>query len=331
MKPWVRALGRLAWALAVVWMVVTIAFVIDDVLPSDPARMVAGPQAKAVEVARVRAQLGLDRPLPQRYALYLSRLVHVGGSDPKAHATCATLGPLHVDLGRSYVQHRAVVDVIADRLPRSAWLALAALVVQTLIGVSLGTLAAARGGTRWDRGTIAATLAVASVPTFLIGLSLQFVFAVRLGWLPLDGFGATFGEHVASIVLPALALGLSGAAFTTRLSRDEVTQALGEEFARTAWAKGSSRSRVLVVHALRSALAPLGTAAALDLGALVGGAIVVEALFRWPGLGAASVNAMLDRDGPVVLGTVIVTSSAVVLANLVVDLAYGWLDPRLRR
>ena len=329
-----RAIARVAWALTVVWMVVTIAFVVDDVLPSDPARMVAGPQARPAEIEKVRAQLGLDAPLATRYARYMTRLVHVArapsDADAKAHVTCAKLGPLHFDLGKSYVQRRAVVDVIGDRLPRSAWLAVCAVVVQSLVGVTLGTLAAARRRTRFDRATVALALAIASVPTFLAGLVLQFALAVRLHWLPLDGFGKTLGEHVAAIALPALTLGLCGAAYATRLAREEVGRALDEDFARTARAKGASGARVVVAHALRTALATIVTSAGVDLGALVGGAIVVETLFRWPGVGAASVNAMLDRDGPLVLGILIVTSTAVVVTNLVVDLAYAWIDPRVR-
>ena len=179
--------------------------------------------------------------------------------------------------------------------------------------------------------TIAATLVGASIPTFAVGIALQYVFAYRLRWLPLDGFGRTTADQARAIVLPALSLGLFGAAYATRLVRDEVTAALALDHARTARAKGASRLGVLVRHALRNALAPVLTVAGVDFGALVGGAIVVETLFRWPGLGSASVNALLDRDGPLILGTVLVTSTAVVVANLVVDLAFPLLDPRARR
>ncbi len=329
-----RALARMTWAVAVVWAVVTITFFVNEVIPSDPARMVAGPQARPQEVARIREQLGLDRPVGARYAIFVTHLVHFGRSavdakDPK-HATCATFGPLHVDLGRSYVQRRPVVTIVAERLPRSATLAAAAIVLQTLIGVVLGLVAAAKRRTAWDFAIVGATLVGASVPTFLTGLLLQYAFAYRLRWLPYDGFGKTTAEQASALVLPALTLGLFGAAFATRLVREEVSATLALDHARTARAKGASRLRVLLHHGLRHALAPVITVAGIDFGALVGGAVVVETLFRWPGLGMVSVSALLDRDGPLIMGTVLVTSLAVVVANLVVDLAYVWLDPRAR-
>lgn len=329
-----RALSRMAWALAVVWAVVTITFFVNEVIPSDPARMVAGPQARPQEVARIREQLGLDRPVAARYAIFAVRLVHFGTSeiDPKdpKHATCAAFGPVHVDLGRSYVQRRPVVTILAERLPRSALLAAAAVAVQMILGVAFGLFAAARRETVWDMATVAATLVGASIPTFLTGLALQYVFAYRLRWLPFDGYGKTTGAQVTALVLPAVTLGLFGAAFATRLVRDEVSAALALDHARTARAKGASRLGVLVRHGLRNALAPVVTVAGIDFGQLVGGAIVVETLFRWPGLGLVSVSALLDRDGPLIMGTVLVTSIAVVVANLVVDLGYVWLDPRVR-
>jgi peptide/nickel transport system permease protein len=324
-----RATSRIAWAVAVLWAVVTITFFINEVIPSDPARMVAGPQARPAEVARIREQLGLQTPIATRYGIFLTRLVHLGhGRDEKdpGHASCAVLGPVHIDLGRSYVQRRPVVTIVAERLPRSAALAAAAVLVQMLLGTALGLLAAAKRRTAWDTATVAATLVGASIPTFLTGLGLQYVLAYRLRLLPLDATG----DPPLSWVLPAITLGLFGAAFATRLVRDEVTAALSLDYARTARAKGASKLRVLVHHGLRSALAPVVTVAGIDLGALVGGAIVVETLFRWPGLGQASVGALLDRDGPLVMGTVLVTSAAIVAANLLVDALYVWLDPRMR-
>jgi peptide/nickel transport system permease protein len=330
-----RALARIGWAVLVVWAVVTITFALNEVLPSDPARMIAGPQARPQELARVREQLGLDRPVAARYVIFLTRLVHLGPTDPgeadSPHGTCATLGPIHVDLGRSFVQRRPVVAIIAERFPRSAALAAAAVLVQMLTGVLLGTFAAAKRRTAWDTGTTLATLIGASVPTFVVGIALQYALGYKLEWLPLDGFGKTTAAQARSIVLPALSLGLFGAAYATRLVRDEVSAALALDHARTARAKGASRVGVLMRHALRNALAPVVTLAGLDFGVLVGGAIVVETLFRWPGLGAVSVNALLDRDGPLVVGTVLVTSTSIVLTNIVIDLAFPWFDPRGRR
>ena len=175
------------------------------------------------------------------------------------------------------------------------------------------------------------TLVAVSAPIFALGLVLQYVFAHRLGWLPNDGYGETPTEQLASLVLPALTMGLFGAALYARLSRDEVSGALCGDFVRAARAKGAGETRVLVVHALRNALVPLATLMVLDLGALIGGAIVTEKLFRWPGMGAMAVDAMINRDGPVIFGTVLFSAVAIVAASLLVDLVTVALDPRLRR
>ena len=243
-----RALQRIAWAMAVVWAVVTIAFTLNEVVPSDPARLVAGPQARPEEVARLREQMGLGRPVAARYVIFLGRPRASRPPSPprriRSTRRCATLGPLHVDLGRSYVQRRPVVVILAERLPRSVALAAAAVLVQTLLGIVLGTFAAAKRRTAWDTMTVAGTLVGASVPAFLVGLALQFLFANRLRWLPMDGFGETTAHQATALVLPALTLGLFGAAYATRLVRDEVAAALVLDHTRTARAKGASRFAV---------------------------------------------------------------------------------------
>ncbi len=325
---------RLAWAVIVVWSVLTAAFFVNNVLPTDPARMVAGPQARPADVARIRQQLGLDRPVHEQYAIFMRRLVHVGPSSVEAgdkeHASCGALGRLHVDLGRSYTMRRPVLTVLGERLPRTLQLAGAAVVLQLFFGVGLGVLAAARRNTKTDRAAVAVSLLGVSAPTFLTGLLLQFVLGHQLRLLPVDGYGKDAADHALSVILPALTLGLFGAASYTRLVRDEMIGALGQDYVRTARAKGVSRAGVLVRHGLRNALVPLVTVLGLDLGTLVGGAVVTETVFRWPGIGAMSVNAMLDRDGPLILGAVLVTSAAIVLANIVVDVCYAALDPRIR-
>ncbi len=330
-----RLANRLVWALFVIWAVTSLAFVVNNVLPSDPAKMVAGAQARPADVQRIREQLGLNRPLGVQYGNFLRRLVHLGPSsiraEDKEHATCAALGPLHFDLGKSYQQRRPVVTILGERLPRTLWLAAAAVFVQVLLGVGAGVFAAVKRGTAWDHLAVGASLLGISAPTFLLGLGFQFVFAHKLRLLPLDGFGLTPWEHVTSVVLPALTLGVFGAAYYTRLVRDEMIGLLKQDFVRTARAKGVSGWSVVVRHALRNALMPLVTIVGLDLGALAGGAIVTETLFRWPGIGALSVTALLDRDGPVILGTVLLTSTAIVLSNVAVDFCYVALDPRARK
>lgn len=325
---------RLAWAVFVIWATVSVAFLVNHLLPSDPARMVAGAQARPQDVARIRTELGLDRSIAVQYGHFMTRLVHYGPVDPpktdKAHATCGTLWHLHVDLGRSYQQRRPVITILGERLPRTILLALAAAFVQVVLGVTAGMLAASKKKTRLDTLTVSGSLLGISTPTFVIGLFLQWLFAVRFRLLPLDGYGESAADHAASVVLPALTLGIFGAAFYTRMVRDEMIGQLSQDYVRTARAKGLSGIGVTIRHALRNALVPIVTILGLEVGTLVGGAIVTESIFRWPGIGSLSVTAMLDRDGPLVMGCVIVTACSVVLANVAVDFAYRLLDPRAR-
>src|SRR5439155_9779838 len=186
------------WSLFTVWAVVTLAFFINQALPADPVRAVAGPQARPGDVARIRTQLGLDRPIVAQYVIFMRRLAHLGPNDEAErksgeHASCAALGPVHVDLGTSYQRRQPVVQVIAERFPRTFFLAVAAVFVQVFVGVGLGVVAAVKRNTAWDYGTVTATLVGISAPTFLTGILLQYVFGHRLRWLPLDGYGLTFG------------------------------------------------------------------------------------------------------------------------------------------
>jgi peptide/nickel transport system permease protein len=327
---------RFAWSIGVVWAVVSIAFAVNTLMPGDAARMVAGPQARPADVARIREQLGLDRPPAVQYARFWRRLVHFGPRVTEGeHASCAVLVPLgrsalHLDFGKSFQMRQPVVDVVATRMPRTLLLAVAGILVQLLLGVSTGVIAAVRRGTWIDRVLVGTSLLGISAPTFLIALLLQVTLARELRWLPLDGYGTGLGEHARCLVLPALTLGLYGAAYYTRLVRDEMRVLLDADWVRTARAKGLPGWRVVTRHALRNALLPIVTAIGLDFGALMGGAIVTETVFRWPGLGELSVKAMLDRDGPVILACVIVTSIAIVATNVVVDVVYGFIDPRIK-
>ena len=329
-----RLARRLAWAVFVVWATVTLTFLVNHALPSDPARMAAGPQARPQDVARIRQDLGLDRSLYVQYTRFLGRLAHLGPDGDgaaKEHVNCAHLvWRLHADLGKSYQQRRPVVTILAERLPRTLVLALAAASVQLVLGVMAGVIAAARKRTVVDHLAVSASLLGISAPTFVIGLFFQWLFAYRLGLLPLDGWGDTTLDHLKSVILPALTLGIFGAAYYTRMVRDEMIGQLGQDYIRTARAKGLSWVAVTVRHALRNALIPIVTILGIDVGTLVGGAIVTESIFRWPGIGSLSVTAMLDRDGPVLMGCVIVTSFAVVLSTIAVDFAYALLDPRVR-
>jgi peptide/nickel transport system permease protein len=326
---------RLAWAMFVVWATVSIAFLVNHALPADPARMIAGEQAPPAAVAKIRKDLGLELPLHIQYGRFLRRLAHLGPSSftPKdaEHGTCGNVGPFHVDLGRSYQQRRAVTTILAERAPRTLLLAFAAACVQAILGVSAGIVAAASKRRPADRIAVGLSLLGVSAPTFLIGLFFQRVFAYELRLFPIDGYGSTPAQHLASLVLPAATLGVFGAAYYTRVVRDEMIGELAQDYIRTARAKGLSRAAVVVRHALRNAMIPIVTMFGLEVGTLVGGAIVTESVFRWPGIGALSVDAMLNRDGPIVMGCVILTSTVVVLSTVAVDLAYGVLDPRLRQ
>jgi peptide/nickel transport system permease protein len=307
-----RILHRVGASIVVVWAVLTLTFVLQHTLPSDPARAMAGPQARPADVDQIRLQLGLDQPLWVQYGRYMGRLVRA-------------------DLGESHQRGMPVADILKERIPNTAMLAGAAIFLQVLLGTVAGVIAALRRGTWLDHGTIALTLLGISAPTFLTGLVLQYWLAYRLQWLPFDGFGTTFGQQMQSMVLPAITLGLFGAAFYARFVRDEMLGILREDYIRTAMAKGLPPWRVLLVHGLRNALMPLLTIVGMDLGAMMGGAVVTEKLFRWPGIGSLTVDAVLAQDGPLIMGIVLVTSIAIVVANLIVDLLYALLDPRTRR
>jgi peptide/nickel transport system permease protein len=327
---------RMLWALIVVLGIGSVAFVMARTLPGDSMRMLVGPQASQVDVERARSIYGLDQPVWKQYIVFWRRLLHTGparDADPeKLHSTCGSpIGKLHVDLGFSYRYRKPVVDLVVDKAPASFKLAFAALLLQALIGLGVGIWAARKRGSVWDQLAIGATLIGVSAPTFVLGLVLQYILSHKLGWLPHDGYGDTPAEQMRSMILPALTLGIFGAAMYARLTRDEVSNALAADYVRTARAKGASETRVLLVHALRNALVPILTLMVLDMGALVGGAIVTEKLFRWPGMGSLAVDAMINRDGPVIFGTVLFSAVAIVIASMLVDALAVVIDPRLRR
>lgn len=321
---------RIGWSLFTIWAVVTATFLIYNVLPEDPARVIAGPQARPADVARIRTQLGLDRPVHVRYWRYLSGLVKLGKA-PEGEDTTLVVGPLRVDLGVSYLKRKPVVALLGKALPPTLLLGVLAIAVQVAVGAAGGMIAAMRRHSVFDWGTVALTLIGISAPTFLTGLLLQHFMARELNLFPLDGYGATSTKQLHSAVLPAITLGLFGAAYYTRLVRDEMIVLLKQDYIRTARAKGQNETLVVLRHALRNALMPLVTVIGLSMGTLVGGAIVTEKIFRWPGIGSLSVDAIVERDGPVIMGVVILFSTVVVFANLLVDLSYAVLDPRVRK
>lgn len=297
---------RVVWTLVVIWFVVTATFLMTAAIPADPAKALLGPHADTEAVDRVKKHYCLDEGIVVQYGCWLSSVARG-------------------DLGESYRSKRPVIDIIADKIGPTIQLALAAIVLQLLIGVPLGILAALRRG-RWpDRAATAATLLAQSAPQFFLGTILLYVFAYRFGWFPIAGYGT-----LAHLVLPAFTLASIGIAYYARVVKSELAEALDADYVRTARAKGLPERTVVLRHALRNALGPLVTLIGLDLGVLLGGAVVVEAIFAWPGLGREVLQAVLELDLPLILGTVLVTAIAIAVANLLSDLALLWLDPRLR-
>ncbi len=302
---------RVGWALVVAWFVVTATFAMTTAIPADPARALLGPHATPETIERVKAHYCLDRGFAGQYACYVSHVVRG-------------------DLGESYRSKRAVTAIIADRLWPTAQLALAAILLQLALGVPLGVVAAMRRG-RWpDHASNVVTLVGQSAPTFFVATLLLYVFAYRFGWFPIGGYGDGVLGRLHHLVLPAATLATVGVAYYARVTRSEMIDVLGEDYIRTARAKGLPERAVVVRHALRNALGPLVTLVGLDLGILLGGAVVTELIFSWPGLGREVLQAILELDIPLVLGVVLVSALAIAAANLVVDVVYLVIDPRLR-
>lgn len=302
---------RVAWMFFVLWVVATLSF-FGTLRLGDPVTTLAGPHASARDRAVIRRYYHLDRPAVVQYAYYLANLARG-------------------DLGRSYRYHRPVAELIAERFPRTLLLGFMALCFEFATGVAVGTLAAVRRGTRTESVVLAATFVGISTPTFLSGKLALLAFAYYTGWFPIGGYGASALDHVYHGLLPALVLGLLGTASLARLVRNEMVETLQTDYVRTARAKGLPEGAVVLRHALRNALLPVVTSLGLSFGALFGGAIVTEAIFAWPGMGRLAFESISGFDVPVIMGTVLFASTGILLGNLVADLGYAALDPRIRR
>jgi peptide/nickel transport system permease protein len=306
----VRLFRRLAYLVPVLLGVSVLAFGLGRLAPGDPARDIlartTGRQPSQREVVAERHRLGLDRALPVQYASWLGDLVRG-------------------DLGTSYSTGEPVARIIGRTLPLTLELAGTAFLLSLLVGLGLGLLAGARAWTWIDHAVRVFALLAASVPAFWLGYLLILAFAVNLHLFPAFGAGG-----LSHLVLPAVTLALFDIAMLARLTRATLLEAFGEDYIRTAWAKGLSGRQVLVRHALRSALIPLVTWSALSFGFLFGYSVVVETVFAWPGLGYTTVLAIQGRDYPFIQGFVLVMGVLFVLLNLTVDLLYMWIDPRLR-
>lgn len=302
---------RIAWTLVVVWFVVSATFAMLVAIPAEPARALLGPHASAESIARVRSAYCLDASVPEQYVCYVGRIAHG-------------------DLGESFRTRRPVASVIASHVWPTIQLTLAALVLQLLLGIPLGILAARRRGAWPDSAVSVVALLGQSAPTFFIGTLLLYLFAYGTGWFPLGGYGTGLLARLHHLVLPAATVAAVGIAYYARLVRAELLETLGSDFVRTARAKGLSERAVVGRHALRAIAAPLVALVGLDLGVMLGGAVVTESIFAWPGLGREVLQAVLEVDIPLILGVVLVTAIAIALASLLADLVAVKLDPRLR-
>jgi peptide/nickel transport system permease protein len=300
------ALRRLLLTVPTVLTAATLVFLLIHLVPGDPVEIMLGESARAADKEVLRHSLGLDRPLLRQYGAFLGGLV-VG------------------DAGRSLVTGEPVAILLAERIPATAELTLAALAVALVVALPLGLLAAARPGTWVDSGSVGFALLGVSVPSFWLGPLLIILFAIELGWLPVSGRGTP-----AHLVLPALTLGLGMAAILTRMTRASILECMGNDYVRTARAKGVSRWRILGRHALVNALPPVVTIIGLQFGALLAGTVITETIFAWPGLGRLTIDAINQRDYPVLQGCILVIAVGFVLASACADLVNAWLDPSSR-
>ena len=304
--------GRRLLSLLPVWFGVSLfAFSLANLAPGDPAEIIlerqSGRPPTAEAVALLRTQLGLDAPFVLRYGRWVRSAVHG-------------------DLGKSYSSGESVFRVLTDRFPATLQLASAALFLGLFIAIPMGVTAAVNRGKSLDHLFRVLSLAGTSTPSFVLGYVLILIFAVSLHMLPVTGSGG-----LENLVLPVITLGLAEAAALTRLTRSSMLEVLGEDYVRTARAKGLPRSVVIMRHALRNALNPVATLAGVRFGRLLGGAVIVEYVFARPGIGTTIVEAIHDRDYPVIQGFILFMGTVFVTVNLVVDLSYVWLDPRLRQ
>jgi len=296
---------RLAFSLTAMAGVVTIVFVLLHAT-GDPAALLVTQDATQQDMEAIRQEYGLDKPLLVQYARFIG---HVARGD----------------LGYSYYYGLPVTELIVEHIGATFELAVASLAVAIVLGVALGMVAAVRRGSGVDTAAMTVALLGTSMPSFWLGLLLIIIFGVKLGWLPVSGFGGL--EH---LIMPAAVLGGFYAAQVTRLTRTSLLEVLAQDYIRTGRAKGLTGTVVLCKHALRNAALPVLTVLGLSFGQMLGGAIIVESIFAWPGMGRLAVQAVLGRDFPVVQGATIIGAAVFLTVNLAVDLTYGWVDPRLR-
>ena len=297
---------RLLGALLVILGVISIVFLLIHLIPGDPIEIMLGESASTADREALRVALGLDLPVWLQFKNYL-------------------IGLTHLDLGTSIHFQRPVSTLLLERLPATGLLALVTLLITLTLALPLGIIAAVRRNTWWDTGAMSFSMLGVSIPNFWLGPVLILVFSLWLGWLPVSG-----RSGLASVILPALTLATGLMAVLSRMVRSSMLEVLGEDYMRTAVAKGLPPTRVILHHGLRNALLPVITMLGLQLGALLAGAVITEKVFSWPGIGLLTIESIQSRDYPVVQACVLLISVTYVLVNLLTDLAYAWVDPRVR-
>ena len=309
-----EVLRRLGATIPVMGVVAIAVFALLHVTPGDPAVIIAGDYATTDDIARIRTRLGLDQPFHAQVAIWLGRIVRG-------------------DLGTSIFSGLPVSTLIGQRAATTAWLTLFAMLISVGVGVPIGVLAAWRKGSWLDRGVMMFAVSGFSMPTFWLGFILVYVFAVTAGWLPVQGYqplAAGLWPFLRHLILPSVTLSVVYMALIARMTRASMLGVLDEDYIRTAFAKGLAPRRVLVRHALKNASLPVVTIIGIGFALLIGGAVVTESVFALPGLGRLTVDAIVRRDYPVIQGVLLVVSGVYVLINLVVDVLYVVLDPRIR-
>jgi len=307
-------LRRLLQTIPVMLLVAVFIFLMLRLTPSDPAAIIAGESANADQVALIRSQLGLDQPMLQQFIIWFGKV-------------------LHGDLGESFFFKKTVAELIGERIEPTLSLAFFTIVIAVAVAVPLGVLAAHRQGTWIDRLVMAFSVFGFSVPTFVVGYLLIYLFAVWLNWLPVQGYqhiSEGVGGWAEHLILPALTLSVIYVALIARMTRASVLEVLSEDYIRTARAKGQIERKVLFRHALRNAAVPIVTVIGLGIALLIGGVVVTESLYTIPGLGRLTVDAVLARDYPTIQAVILLFSFVYVMINLAVDLIYTLLDPRIR-
>jgi peptide/nickel transport system permease protein len=308
-----QILTRLALTIPVVWLVVSLVFLLIHLVPGDPVQMMLGEGATPADIAALRHEIGLDLPLHTQHIHYWN-------------------GVLHGDLGNSIRMHATVAHLISQRYPYTLALTLTALALALVLALPAGILAAVRRGRWLDQLLSVVSLFGLSVPGLALGPILILIFSISLGWLPVSGANSGGSSTIdwRYLILPSVAMGASLAAILTRMVRTAMLEELGQDYIRTARAKGLSERAVICRHALPNALVPIVTVVGLQFGALLAGAIVTETIFSWPGLGRLTVSAISNRDYALVQGCLLSIGLTYVLVNLLTDVVYRWVNPRMR-